>query len=455
MKYLKVLCLLFCVILLLSGCKSKSIDLPSDEDDFINEENTDDETNPTESVVVQTEDNKPKIVAATPDEPVAVAKGKDNFLYGYINTKGEWVIAPQYGQAYPFCNNVATVCTDSRNPEWLLIDKSNNVLGRFAEGTWIFPVYIKSITEDDTDLQYTIIEDMIIITDTIAGFNFKSGFANNRGEVVVEPKYTKVSPFSDGLAAVNFGTEAEPSWGYIDKNGNTVIAPQYTNARQFSDGLAYVENQYDSNPEMRCGYIDKTGKMIVHGNWVEQKYGLGYMTGFNGSGTDFNAGVAAAFLAWESNANPGYDTAQGIGIIDKSGNVLFKDESGELWPYPEGEIGEGLFAICGNPGSNGDTPVGFIETSGNIVIAPQMQWKVYQTFCEGLCAVSFRGPEGRKGYIDKSGNLVIEAKYIYAANFSHGYAAVCEKSNDWLYIDKAGEIAVTGDFISAGYSFTK
>ncbi len=472
MKLLKVLCLLFCLTLLTSACKSKIIEIPSNE--FIGEENEDDilqsedeeesgenapeyETKPSESVALQTEDSLPHTVTASPDEPVAVAMNKDNNLYGYINIKGEWVIAPQYSVAYPFCNNAATVCKSWRNPEWLIIDKENNVVASLGKGVYVWPLYVKVFGDTNSDVYRTIVEDMIIITDKNQGFDLKFGFANSKGEIVVEPKYVKVQHFSDGLAAVNFNTEAEPSWGYIDKQGNTVIAAQFDYVRPFYDGRAYAERPIeDSQPGMCAGYIDKTGNMVIHGNWVEEQYGPGYMLGYIGPGSDFADEVAFVQWSWESNAVPGLSLAQGLGIIDKSGGLIYKDEQNKYWSQPSyNKIGDGLYAIEGKPNSNGDCPVGFMDSYGNEVIAPQMEWKIYQFFTEGLCAVSFRGPEGRSGYIDKSGKLVIEAKYISASNFSNGFAAVCEASNNWKYIDKTGKESVIGEYKCAGYPFTK
>ena len=62
------------------------------------------------------------------------------------------------------------------------------------------------------------------------------GFVNEAGDVVIEPSYDAVEPFSDGVACVRIGMKK----GYIDKTGNRVIKLQFDNARPFSEGMAGV-----------------------------------------------------------------------------------------------------------------------------------------------------------------------------------------------------------------------
>jgi WG containing repeat len=71
---------------------------------------------------------------------------------------------------------------------------------------------------------------------------------------VVQPQYSAVSSFSEGLAAVR---NQEHKWGYIDTRGQLVIPFMFQSASQFSDGLAQAElNQ-------KFGYIDKSGNFVI------------------------------------------------------------------------------------------------------------------------------------------------------------------------------------------------
>ena len=100
-----------------------------------------------------------------------------NYLYGYINSKGEEIIAPQFELA-----------------------------GDFTEG-------FAAVGDED-----------------------KMGYIDINGNWVIEKIYDDAGEFSEGLAPVL----KEGKWGYIDINGNTVIAHQYDTAFMFSDGVAEV-----------------------------------------------------------------------------------------------------------------------------------------------------------------------------------------------------------------------
>ena len=96
---------------------------------------------------------------------------------------------------------------------------------------------------------------------------------------------------------------------------------------------------------------------------------------------------------------------------------------------------------------------GYIDTTGNIVI--ECRFDDAKEFSEGLAAVLSRGGdisgEGvfgqlsltlKWGYIDTSGMTVIPCVYDYAGRFTEGYAAVMS-GNKWGFIDHDGDTLVT------------
>ena len=85
------------------------------------------------------------------------------------------------------------------------------------------------------------------------------GFRDDKGNVVVEPKYIRVQDFSNGLAAVQTVVDGVKKWGFIDRQGKMVIAPKYTiEPSQFDVcGLAMVINKNGLK-----SFIDKTGKTV-------------------------------------------------------------------------------------------------------------------------------------------------------------------------------------------------
>lgn len=72
------------------------------------------------------------------------------------------------------------------------------------------------------------------------------------------------------------------------------------------------------------------------------------------------------------------------------------------------------------------------------------------TFSEGLAAVSnIAEPEGKAGYIDKRGKMIIEPGASFVTGFSEGLAAFCDKSGLWGYISRDGKIKISPVYQSA------
>lgn len=84
---------------------------------------------------------------------------------------------------------------------------------------------------------------------------------------------------------------------------------------------------------------------------------------------------------------------------------------------------------------------GYIDSTGKIVIRPQFVWA--EEFSEGLAAIE--NENGKHGYIDETGALVIEAKFENWTNFWEGLAAV-SIDFEWGYIDKTGKWAIPPQF---------
>lgn len=104
-----------------------------------------------------------------------------------------------------------------------------------------------------------------------------------------------------------------------------------------------------------------------------------------------------------------------------------------------------------------DDKRGYIDASGNIVIQPQFDGA--SDFSEGLAVVATGTKEG---YIDETGKLVIEPRFDTAQEFSEGLAAVGLDDGDnsntglhvppkykWGYIDRTGKFVVEPKYLMA------
>lgn len=177
--------------------------------------------------------------------------------FGYLDTKGKFAIAPQFSLALPFSEGLAAV-RSLRGYGY--IDHAGNYV--------IAPQF---------EYAYAFSEGLAEVVDT----NHLMGFINRRGEWVIQPHFRAYSPrskFSEGLACVPtndvtmkfpFESGASPQfkWGYINKKGKLVIGFKFKAAAAFSEGMAAVEEintpMSDAPPVTKFGYIDKTGAYVI------------------------------------------------------------------------------------------------------------------------------------------------------------------------------------------------
>ena len=231
--------------------------------------------------------------------------------WGYIDLKGNWIIPPSYYNATPFYDGVAEVATEkfkyksvSKRYDKFFLTKDKKYIyhnglysyfagpGRFSEG-------LMPSCKDG-----------------------KWGFKDNSDKWIIEPKYTIVGNFENGLARVQLTkpnpysdcewiSEEEPNglWGYVDKSGKEVIPLKFKAASNFSkDGLALVDEMF-------------TAKTFQRGN-VFSRY---YINRDGSKAFDLNFQKAEAFsefgyaLVGQDEKNTLNLEPNKTGFIDKSG----------------------------------------------------------------------------------------------------------------------------------------
>ncbi len=221
--------------------------------------------------------------------------------------------------------------------------------------------------------------------------NWKWGFINEKGEVVIEPQYEFVTQFSEGLAAVSVNGK----YGFINLKGKMVIQPQYEHVFLCSEGLVAVLL------DGKWGFIDKKGKMVVTPQYE------------NVSGS-FREGLAAVLLdgKW--------------GYIDQTGKTVIPFQ----YDYAYWFTDSGLATVLR------DGKWGFVDKTGKEVIA--CQYDMTYSFSEGLAAVQ---QDGKWSFIDKNGEVVLSCEYEWVGYFSGGLASV-KIDDKYGYIDKTGKVVI-------------
>ena len=285
------------------------------------------------------------------------------------------------------------------------------------------------------------------------------GFKLNGTIVIPATNHYTELRFSEGLVAA---MTTKGKWGFLDKTGSMVIPAIYNQASQFKEGLAKVKIK------SKYGFIDKTGALVIPAIYddarsfsnetaeVSLKKRKFYIDR-HGNEVDANT-PAETSLTPAADADP-YDAD----IALTSQYKLFKeaDKCGykyndkvvipaiyDLWDKGLGyskydkarEFSEGLALVR----TNGK--YGYIDKNGTMVI-PAKYADAWQ-FDGGIAQVKIKD---KWGFIDKFDKVVIPAKYDFAASFTEGRSKV-KIDGKWGYIDKSGAIVIPIKYDSA-YQF--
>ena len=347
------------------------------------------------------------------------ARGQDLFpvqvgqQYGYINSNGKIMIDARYEKAYDFEGAFALV--EMSNNTLSFIDKKANIVVAFLD-----PAPYKRY-------KHRYSEGLVAIYDHHTD---RYGFVDQEGRWIIKPRFYKVKPFSNDLAAVwedpdiyldeEPGCETpipHPKWGYIDKSGNYAFQKMFSSADNFTDGFAVVnDNGYF--------FINKNGTHIPDDKIKEPSvhlrrlaFDLEFLTDQDNHKHILNSP--------ENYSTDGTLTSAGmtIGFLDHKGTWKIEPifTSGQFFS-------EGLAGVKGQNGL-----WGFINSSGKMIIKPQFQFAYM--FSEGACAVKL----GVKwGFINNKGKLVIEPIFDKSARFKDGLALVVQNGVEG-YINAKGK----------------
>ncbi len=227
---------------------------------------------------------------------------KYKFVYAFINKKGEYITPYKFIDAYSFSEGLAW----ARQKDTLgYIDKT----GRY-------------VLMLDSMLGYKFHKGMAVVSN----HEYKMGFINRKGKVVIPLKFDEVADFSDGLAFTHNNGYA----GYIDMSGNYRIQPKFNDGKSFSEGRAFV-GMMRTKEMMLWGIIDTTGALIERLHYdlvrnfseglaaVAENRAWGFIDIWGNYILDPVYSSTGSFIygmAWASVPNQYY------GFIDKNGNYM-------------------------------------------------------------------------------------------------------------------------------------
>jgi hypothetical protein len=207
--------------------------------------------------------------------------------------------------------------------------------------------------------------------------------------------------------------------GFIDRTGKIIIPLCFDAVGDFSEGLARFER------DKRWGYIDKSGAVVIEPTFLWAQ--------------EFSEGLARVQVS-------GLD-ARSIdgrwGFIDKMGKLAVSPDHGDVLggahsnigsDGPEASFHDGLAQVQ----VGGMT--GYIDKTGRMVIAARFTYAY--PFAEGVAAAT-TSPSGDSawGHIDKAGNWLVAPQFDWASSFSEGLAPVGRRRGCG-FIDKTGSIVL-------------
>lgn len=237
------------------------------------------------------------------------------------------------------------------------------------------------------------------------------GYINKQGKITIPLQWEEAKRFSEGRAAVM----QNDKWGYTDAKGEMIIEAVWDEAGFFSEGLAKVK------AKEQYSYIDPEGKVVLTPEWTYA--------------TDFKEGYA---LVGNSIASTDGDVVEIVGFMNTEGKLAIENQWEEVEPFSQG-----LAAICQ------EGKYGYIDTAGDVVIAPR--WDYAMSFEEGRAVVfsgerneevSYFSPvEGVFSVIDKTGKVCFETEWEDISPYGHGRARVL-KDGKYGFIDIDGNLVI-------------
>lgn len=433
------------------------------------------------------------LTCAAAEEPLYPAMGK-NGLYGYINTRAEWVIAPQFDGAGGFRGDYAAawVLPEGADPEeWYDLDctgvidragnwvlepeyaliggQSGDSFGGDDTGIWLVTRYA-DMALDEEGFLLTMEGFFDIPTGTFSGLKWYqvwhwcsdsrlipvmdaetllAGYADrSTGEMVIPCLYYSCDPanFHDGVATVALsdedGNETSP-WHLINERGETIPLPegwQSDYANDFSCGRIAVVD-----PEGLWGYADGEGRIAIPAQFAEAEQfcdGFARVTFPEGDMgyIDPDGNVLARGFAWANYYfRNGYAEVWLSGTSGADKVIGWINTAGEVVPFMDSDRFSPISPdrMWMRTAAEYSAPWHLLDGEGNVLTAepvylPEMEPIAFES---GLQAV--RNAERKWGYIGLDGQVVLPFIYSYAEAFD-GELAWVRLGDRVGYIDRAG-----------------
>ena len=240
-------------------------------------------------------------------------------------------------------------------------------------------------------------------------------------------KYDSDYQYSDGVFCVR--NIESGLYGFIDEKGNILkggfcwSSPSYLKYPKFVSGVTIVKKtERTDNPFSLSSYEESWYILNKQGETIRLDYDIS-------EATDFNKDGIAGILVRE-------DFKFKLRYINSKGELLFRHLPTGNSLRNIGEFNDGLAVYY----DDARRKYGYINKKGEVVIPAQFLYA--DDFSDGLAIVETLVDSAPKYiFIDTQGEQAFKKHFTKRPlAFSKGYAAVKKTNGKWVYMDKAGNI---------------
>ena len=181
---------------------------------------------------------------------------KETSKFGYINSKGEWAIYPQFSDAKEFCDGVAKVELNRKKGlidttgKWIiepeadsitrcaqsgiyLVEINNKYGFKNKTGEWTAPTIFEEASkcgdESSTVFMAVRLDGKIGILDPTKHYDSEEAW-------IVKPCFTDEIKLWQNFNSEFIVAKLDNKYGFIDHDGEWVIEPKFKDIDPFSDG---------------------------------------------------------------------------------------------------------------------------------------------------------------------------------------------------------------------------
>jgi hypothetical protein len=225
----------------------------------------------------------------------------------------------------------------------------------------------------------------------------KYGFIDKTGKVLVPIQHDECKMFSEGFC----WAKKDGKWAAFTAQGKQITSYIYDDVDDFHEGLSVVSKK-GTDKEMKMGVIDAKGKEII-----ELKYK---------AISSFSNGLAAVLL----------DSA--YGYMNQEGKEVIEMKYDEAYGF---DLDSGRYAMVKDSGK-----VGIIDQQGTMIL--KCEYNRILGVSQGLFLAE---KDGKKGFVDITGNVVVPFTLDDAKPFSGDYAPAM-MGGLWGIIGKNGSTII-------------